>query len=202
MEKDTAGTQTKCRQQCSVVIADDEPIIRLNLKEMLEQIGYVVLACVEDGFDAIEACKNYRPDIVLLDIKMPVLDGLAAAHYISENNLSETIIILTAYDDIALVEKANEAGVAGYLVKPISEKALMPYINVARARSKEIEKLRGEVKKARQEIEARKLIEKAKGIIMERKKLNEEEAYHYIRKISKERSIPMQTVAEILLRNT
>ena len=202
MEQETKSTQTKQIKKYTVVIADDEPIIRFNLKEMLEQLGYIVLACVEDGFDAIEACQTYKPDIVLLDIKMPVLDGLAAAHYISENNIAETIIILTAYHDIALVEKANDAGVAGYLVKPISENALMPCINVALARSKEIEKLRDEVKKAKQEIEARKLIEKAKGIIMQRKNLNEQEAYHYIRKISKERSISMQTVAEILLRNT
>jgi response regulator NasT len=200
MDQET-NTQKKM-QMWTVVIADDEPIIRFNLKEMLEHLGYTVLACVEDGFDAIEACKTYKPDIVLLDIKMPVLDGLAAAHYISENNLAETIMILTAYHDISLVERANDAGVAGYLVKPISENALMPYIAVAQARSKEIGKLRNEVKKAKQEVEARKIIEKAKGVIMERKKLNEQDAYHYIRKISKERSISMQTVAEMLLRNS
>ncbi len=187
------------QEKRKVVAADDEAIIRVNLEEMLQNLGFQVCASASDGFEAIEACREWRPDIVLLDVKMPVLDGLAAAHFIYENNLAETIILVTAYSDQALVEKAIDLSVSGYLVKPISENSLLPGIRIAQAKSREIAELKQDVEKAEADMAARKVLEKAKGILMEREGLSEQKAYEYIRNLSKKQSISMAKVAEILL---
>ncbi|MCE5182975.1 MAG: response regulator [Fibrobacter sp.] len=184
-----------------VVIADDEPIIRIHLTELLKSNGYNVVAGVGDGFAAMEACNAFKPNIVLLDVKMPVLDGLAAAHYIFENFLAETIVMISAYNDVDLVNRAMVTGVAGYLVKPINEKELIPCIKIARARSKEINELRKEVESAKKTIEERKIIEKAKGLIVEREKISEQKAYDYIREISKMQKLSMYEVAKMILKS-
>lgn len=193
-------TKQEAHVKLRVVIADDEPVICMALREMLENLGYEVVAEAEDGFQAMGACKQFQPDVVLLDVKMPVLDGLAAAHYISEQQLADTIILVTAYHDMALVEKANKSGVAGYLVKPVNENELMPCIEVARARSKEIQRLKGEVARAERALQTRKLIERAKGLLVDEKQFSEQEAYNYIRTISKEQCISLETVAVMILR--
>lgn len=125
-----------CKDGIRVVIADDEPITRMDLKELLSEEGYQVVGEAADGFDAVEACKQSRPDLVLMDIKMPLLDGLSAAKILFEENLADTVMMLTAYSEREFVDEAKHIGVAGYLVKPIDEKSLVPSIELAVARSK------------------------------------------------------------------
>lgn len=182
-----------------VVIADDEPISRMDLKELLTEGGYTVVAEVSDGFDAVENCKLYHPDLVLLDIKMPFLDGLAAAKIIYEEELADTIIMLTAYSEREFVEQAKDYGVSGYLVKPIDEKSLIPSIELAVARSKDMKKLRKDMQKVSERLENRSIIEKAKGQVMAQEGMTEQDAYDYIRKLSQTKNLSMRRVAEIIL---
>lgn len=183
----------------SVVIADDEPISRMDLKELLSEGGYTVLSEVSDGFDAVEQCKLYHPDLVILDIKMPFLDGISAAKIIYEEELADTIIMLTAYSEREFVEQAKGYGVSGYLVKPIDEKSLVPSIELAVARSRELKRLRKDMAKVSERLESRSVIEKAKGIIMQEQSMTEQEAYDYIRKLSLDKHLSMRRVAEIIL---
>ena len=182
-----------------VVIADDEPISRMDLKELLTEGGYTVVAEVSDGFDAVENCKLYHPDLVLLDIKMPFLDGLAAAKIIYEEELADTIIMLTAYSEREFVEQAKDYGVRGYLVKPIDEKSLIPNIELVVAQSKEMKRLRKDMAKVSERLANRSIIEKAKGQVMQEQNLSEQEAYHYIRKLSQLKGLSMRRVAEMIL---
>jgi len=183
----------------SVVIADDEPISRMDLKELLSEGGYTVLSEVSDGFDAVEQCKLYHPDLVILDIKMPFLDGISAAKIIYEEELADTIIMLTAYSVREFVEQAKGYGVSGYLVKPIDEKSLVPSIELAVARSRELKRLRKDMAKVSERLESRSVIEKAKGVIMQEQSMTEQEAYDYIRKLSLDKHLSMRRVAEIIL---
>lgn len=183
----------------SVVIADDEPISRMDLKELLSEGGYTVLSEVSDGFDAVEQCKLYHPDLVILDIKMPFLDGISAAKIIYEEELADTIIMLTAYSEREFVEQAKGYGVSGYLVKPIDEKSLVPSIELAVARSRELKRLRKDMAKVSERLESRSVIEKAKGVIMQEQSMTEQEAYDYIRKLSLDKHLSMRRVAEIML---
>lgn len=183
----------------SVVIADDEPISRMDLKELLSEGGYTVLSEVSDGFDAVEQCKLYHPDLVILDIKMPFLDGISAAKIIYEEELADTIIMLTAYSEREFVEQAKGYGVSGYLVKPIDEKSLVPSIELAVARSRELKRLRKDMAKVSERLESRSVIEKAKGAIMQEQSMTEQEAYDYIRKLSLDKHLSMRRVAEIIL---
>lgn len=183
----------------SVVIADDEPISRMDLKELLFEGGYTVLSEVSDGFDAVEQCKLYHPDLVILDIKMPFLDGISAAKIIYEEELADTIIMLTAYSEREFVEQAKGYGVSGYLVKPIDEKSLVPSIELAVARSRELKRLRKDMAKVSERLESRSVIEKAKGVIMQEQSMTEQEAYDYIRRLSLDKHLSMRRVAEIIL---
>ena len=182
-----------------VVIADDEPISRMDLKELLTEGGYTVVAEVSAGFDAVENCKLYHPDLVLLDIKMPVLAGLAAAKILYEEELADTIIMLTAYSEREFVEQAKDYGVSGYLVKPIDEKSLIPNIELVVAQSKEMKRLRKDMAKVSERLANRSIIEKAKGQVMQEQNLSEQEAYHYIRKLSQLKGLSMRRVAEMIL---
>ena len=183
----------------SVVIADDEPISRMDLKELLTEGGYTVLSEVSDGFDAVEQCKLYHPDLVILDIKMPFLDGISAAKIIYEEDLADTIIMLTAYSEREFIDQAKGCGVSGYLVKPIDEKSLVPSIELAVARSQELKRLRKDMEKVSERLKSRRVIEKAKGIIMQEQGMTEQEAYDYIRKLSLDKHLSMRRVAEIIL---
>lgn len=187
------------KNSISVVIADDEPITRMDIKEILENEGYNVIKEAADGFDAVEACKELHPDLVLMDIKMPLLDGLAAAKIVNKEQLANTIILLTAYSDKNFIEQAKNVGVHAYLVKPIEEYALIPCIEVAMARSAEMNKLRTNFQKVNDRLENRVVIEKAKGKIMAKTQMLEQEAYDYIRKISLKKSISMRRVSEMIM---
>ena len=154
-----------------VVIADDEPITKMDLNELLSEAGYEVVGEASDGFDAVEICRKKHPDLVLMDIKMPLLDGLAAAKIIRSENLAETVMMMTAYSEREFVEQAKDCGVGGYLVKPIDEKSLIPNIEVAVNRSREIGKLRKDIEKVNGRLESRAVTEKAKGLLMEQQKM-------------------------------
>lgn len=182
-----------------VIIADDEPITRMDIKEILENAGYDVVEEAADGFDAVEACKKHRPDLVLMDVKMPLLDGLSAAQIITDEQLADTVIMLTAYSESGFVEEAKNVGVAGYLVKPIDEKSLVPSIELAVARSRDLKKLRRDIEKVSERLENRGIIEKAKGQVMASEGMTEQEAYDYIRKLSLTKGMSMRRVAEIIL---
>lgn len=182
-----------------VVIADDEPITRMDLKEILESKGYQVVGEAADGFDAVEVCKKVRPDLVLMDIKMPLLDGLSAARIVFDEGLADTVVLLTAYSEKEFIDKAKEIGVGGYLVKPVDEKSIIPNMELAVARSRELRKLSRDMEKVSKRLEDRGVIERAKGIVMRRDDMTEQEAYDYIRKISQVKNVSMRRVAEIIL---
>ena len=182
-----------------VVIADDEPITKMDLNELLSEAGYEVVGEASDGFDAVEICRKKHPDLVLMDINMPLLDGLAAAKIIRSENLAETVMMMTAYSEREFVEQAKDCGVGGYLVKPIDEKSLIPNIEVAVNRSREIGKLRKDIEKVNGRLESRAVTEKAKGLLMEQQKMTEQEAYDYIRKLSQTKHLSMKRVAEMIL---
>ena len=182
-----------------VVIADDEPITKMDLNELLSEAGYEVVGEASDGFDAVEICRKKHPDLVLMDIKMPLLDGLAAAKIIRSENLAETVMMMTAYSEREFVERAKDCGVGGYLVKPIDEKSLIPNIEVTVNRSREIGKLRKDIEKVNGRLESHAVTEKAKGLLMEQQKMTEQEAYDYIRKLSQTKHLSMKRVAEMIL---
>ena len=182
-----------------VVIADDEPITKMDLNELLSEAGYEVVGEASDGFDAVELCRQKHPDLVLMDIKMPLLDGLSAAKNTHSEQLAETVMMMTAYSEREFVEQAKECGVGGYLVKPIDEKSLIPNIEVAVNRSREIGKLRKDIEKVNGRLESRAVIEKAKGLLMEQEQFTEQEAYDYIRRLSQTKHLSMKRVAEIIL---
>lgn len=187
------------KSEITVVIADDEPITRMDLKEMLNGRGYEVVAEASDGFDAVESCKKYHPNLVLLDVKMPLVDGLAAAKIIGDEDLADTMMMLTAYSESEFVEQAKVVGVSGYLVKPIDEKSLIPSIEMAIARNREMRKLRKDIANVSERLESRSLIEKAKGLVMQQQMVTEQEAYDYIRDLSRVKNISMRRVSEIIL---
>jgi len=182
-----------------VIIADDEPITRMDLRELLENAGYVIVAEAMDGVEAIESCKEHRPDLVLMDIKMPFLDGISGAKIIQDENLADTVILLSAYSEKKFIDEAKYAGVSGYLIKPIDEKSLIPSIELAVARSHSMIKLRNDMGKISERLENRGIIERAKGIIMTQESMTEQQAYDYIRKLSCDKSLSMRRIAEIIL---
>lgn len=182
-----------------IVIADDEPITRIDLREILEEADYEVVGEASDGFDAVELCKNHMPDLVLMDIKMPLLDGINASKIIMEEELANSIILLTAYSGKEFIQKAKEAGVMGYLVKPIDDKSLLPAIEIALSKGKEIRKMKKDIIKANESLEARKKVERAKGILMRKNCMSEEEAYRNIRRLSMNKRVSMKKIAEIII---
>ncbi len=182
-----------------IVIADDEPITRMDIREMLEEAGYVVVGEASDGFDAIEICKKHLPNIVIMDIKMPLLDGINASKIIIQEGLADGIILLSAYSDTNFIEKAKDAGVIGYLVKPLDNKSLIPAVEVAMSKSNELKEMKNNMINIEKKLEARKLIEKAKGILMTQQGISEEEAFSMIRNLSMKKRVTMRDIAGIII---
>ena len=182
-----------------VIVADDEPLIRMDLREILEKQGYEVVAGAADGFDVVECCKQQQPDLVIMDVKMPLLDGITAAKIISQEKLAQTVVLLTAYCDREFIEEAKEANVAGYFVKPVNERTFLPGLEIAIERSRKMAILEKEYEHVNERLERRTLVEQAKGLIMSQKGISEQEAYDYIRNISRTKNISMKRVAEIIL---
>lgn len=181
-----------------VVIADDEAVIRMGLRTMLEERGYRVVGEAGDGARVLDLVAKQRPDLVFLDIKMPGLDGLAAAERLAET-ARVPVILLTAYGDRGLVERAQRAGVMGYLMKPLREADLAPAIELALARFRDLEALAEEVSGLRDTLETRKLVERAKGTLMQRLGLSEDEAYRRIQGASRASRRPMGEIAREVL---
>jgi response regulator NasT len=185
-------------QQARILIADDESLIRIHLRELLAKHGYDVVAEASNGTGAVELSRKTRPDLVLLDIKMPEAEGLDAARQIVAEQLAP-VVLLTAYTDDQLVEAARSAGVSGYLVKPVRETDLAPVIEIALARFTELQDLRRQVAELEEALETRKLVERAKGVLMETHGLSEGEAFHRMRKTSMDTRKSMKEVAEAII---
>jgi two-component system, response regulator PdtaR len=181
-----------------VLIAEDETIIRLDLRALLERAGFDVCAEARDGVEAVELARSEEPDVALLDVKMPRLDGIEAARRILDER-PIPIVMVTAYGEQELVARAIEAGVFGYLVKPFRETDLLPAIATARARHEELKELREEAESLAEALAARKAIERAKGLLMEREALSEKDAYARLRKASQISGRPLRVVAEALI---
>ena len=181
-----------------MLIAEDETIIRLDLRGMLEAAGLDVCAEARDGEEAVRLARESAPDLALLDVKMPRLDGVEAARRILDER-PIPIVMVTAYGERDLVARAIEAGVFGYLVKPFRETDLLPAIATARARHEELRALREEADSLAEALAARKAIERAKGLLMQREGLTEEEAFARLRKASQISGRPLKVVAEALL---
>src|SRR6266480_1630614 len=181
-----------------VLVAEDETIIRLDLRDLLERAGFEVCEEARDGEEAVALERSARPDVAIMDVKMPKLDGIEAARRILDER-PIPIVMLTAYGQDELVARAVEAGVFGYLVKPFREQDLLPAIRTARARHEELAALREQADSLAEALAARKSIERAKGLLMERESLTEEEAFARLRKASQLSGRPMRVVAEALL---
>ena len=184
--------------QTRVVIADDESIIRMDLKEMLTALGYLVVGEAGDGISAVNLARELRPDLVIMDIKMPDLDGIAAAKMLTEERIAP-VLLLTAFSQRELIEGAKEAGVVGYIVKPFRETELVPAIEVALSRFKEYRALEREAQNLRDTLETRKLVERAKGVLMDTQGLKEAEAFRKIQKLSMNTRKSMREIAEAVL---
>ena len=181
-----------------ILIAEDETIIRLDLRELLEKAGFEVCAEAKDGEEAVRLARTVEPDLALLDVKMPKLDGIDAARRILDDR-PIPIVMVTAYGEEELVSRAVEAGVFGYLVKPFRESDLLPAIATARARHEELAALREEAESLSEALAARKAIERAKGLLMEREGLSEQDAFARLRKASQISGRPLKVVAEALI---
>jgi AmiR/NasT family two-component response regulator len=178
-----------------VVIAEDEALIRLDLKEMLEEEGYVVAGEAADGETAVTLTESLRPDLVILDVKMPVLDGISAAERIAADHLAP-VVILTAFSQRELVERARDAGAMAYLVKPFTKADLVPAIEIAASRFQEISALELEVGGLRDRLEVRKLLDRAKGVLQAQRGITEAAAFRWIQKTSMDRRMTMKAVSE------
>ena len=181
-----------------VLIAEDEALIRLDLKEMLEEEGYDVVGEVGDGQQAVDRAAELRPDLVILDIQMPVLDGLSAAEQIAGDRIAP-VIVLTAFSQRDLVERARDAGAMAYLVKPFNKNDLVPAIEVARARFAEMSALDSEVRSLEDRLEARKSIEKAKGKLMTDQGMTEADAFRHIQRTAMNERTSMKALADRIL---
>jgi two-component system, response regulator PdtaR len=184
-----------------VVIAEDEALIRLDLKEMLEEDGYVVVGEAGDGEQALRLATEFRPDLVILDVKMPVLDGISAAERIVAERIAPCLI-LTAFSQRDLVERARDAGAMAYLVKPFTKADLVPAIEMAVSRHEEMVALAKEVSDLSDRLETRKLVERAKGLLMAAHGWSEPQAFRWIQKASMDRRLSMREVAQVVVADT
>ena len=199
-EDEAPGADTSAHvppQTTRIVIAEDEALIRMDLKEMLEEEGYTVVGEAGDGEAAVRLAREHRPDLCILDVKMPVLDGISAAERISEENLGP-VLMLTAFSQRELVERARDAGAMAYLVKPFSKSDVLPAIEMAVSRYTELKTLEKEVADLSQRLETRKLVDRAKSVLQTDYGLTEPAAFRWIQKTSMDRRLSMQ-VAEAVI---
>lgn len=182
----------------TVVVAEDEALIRLDTVEALEDAGYDVIGQAASGQEAIDLTRELRPDVVVMDVKMPGTDGITAATEIAEENLAP-VVMLTAFSQQNLVEKAADAGAMAYVVKPFAPEKLLPALEVAISRFDQINTLKDEVTDMKARFEARKRVDRAKGLLMENMGLTESEAFRWIQKTSMDRRLTMQEVADAVI---
>ena len=183
-----------------IIIADDESIIRLDLKQMLEEAGHKVIAEATDGRQALDLTRKLYPDLVIMDVKMPNMDGITAAGIIHEENLAP-VLLLTAYSQQDVVEAASSSGVIAYLVKPIKEEQLFPAIEIAISRFGDIQALEAQIARLKETLELRKLVERAKGILMELHGLNEDIAYKKLQQYAMNKRKGIKEVAQAVIKS-
>ncbi|WP_439645694.1 ANTAR domain-containing response regulator [Janibacter corallicola] len=181
-----------------VLLAEDEALIRLDLAEMLADAGYEVVGQASNGEEAVSMAESLRPDLIIMDVKMPVMDGLTAAETIGEQRICP-VIMLTAFSQKELVERARDAGVMAYIVKPFTVSDVTPAIEVALSRWAEVKALESGVADLAERLEVRKAVEKAKGVLMKKLKISEAEAFRWIQKTAMDRRMGMREVADAVV---
>lgn len=179
----------------TVIIADDEPITRMDLADMLTELDFQVVGQAGDGFDAVELCRAKRPDVVLMDVKMPVFDGLTAAETILQEDLAGCVVLLTAFNDEPLIRRASKAGVSGYLVKPVAQRSLLPAIEVALAQSQRMR----QAEATRQKMQEERRIRKAQQYLAQAQGCSDTEAHQTMRRTAMDKRISMAVLAERIL---
>ncbi len=183
-----------------IVIADNESIIRMDLRELLEEAGHEIVGEAVDGRRAVELTRKYRPDLVIMDIKMPEMDGIAAAKIIAQEKLAP-VLLLTAFSQPEIVERAKDSGVLAYLVKPVRESNLFPAMEIALSRFQEMQALESELDNVKNSLEMRKTLDRAKGILMDAYNLSEAEAYRRIQQYSMIKRKTIKEIAESIIRS-
>ncbi|HWP50572.1 MAG TPA: response regulator [Clostridia bacterium] len=183
----------------TAIVVDDEPIIRLDLSQMLEELGLTVVADAADGFDAVEACRLHAPDVVLLDLNMPVFDGLSAAETIISESLAGAVVAVTAFADPPFIERAVAIGVTGYIVKPIEQRLLLPAIEVAFAQSSRLRAAQNDVQAAEKKLAGLRQIDHAKTLLAKEKQITEAEAYRELQQMAMTKRCSMAQLAEALV---
>ncbi len=185
-------------ERTRVIIADDESVIRADLREMLTNLNYLVVGEVGDGQSAVNLAREVKPDVIIMDIKMPDMDGIEAAKVLTREKIAP-VLLLTAYSQRDLVDRAKEAGVVGYLVKPFREQEIVPAIEIALARFSEFNELEKQIGDLKETLETRKIVDRAKGILMDQQGLSEAEAFRKIQKMSMNTRKPMKEIAEAII---
>ena len=185
-------------KKLKILLADDEAILRLDLREMLTDAGHEVIGEAANGEEAVKLARELKPEFVIMDVKMPIMDGLTAAKLIAADNIAP-VLLLTAYSQQDIVEKASEAGVIAYLVKPIREEQLFPAMEIAQKRFMEMQKLNMELAQLKDSLETRKLLDRAKGILMAAHGMTEQEAYRKMQQISMAKRISLKALAESII---
>ncbi|GAA0229125.1 response regulator [Saccharothrix mutabilis subsp. mutabilis] len=183
-----------------VLVAEDEALIRLDLVEMLREEGYEVAGQAADGDEAVTLAEDLRPDLVIMDVKMPKVDGIEAASAIAGKRIAP-VVILTAFSQRDLVERARDAGAMAYLVKPFAKRDLVPAIELAMSRFAELQALENEVAGLNERLETRKVVERAKGLLMTKQGLSEPEAFRWVQRTAMDRRTTMKAVAEAVIEN-
>jgi AmiR/NasT family two-component response regulator len=191
--------QTEPRAALRVVVAEDEALIRLDLVEMLREEGYDVVGEAGDGEQAVRLATELAPDLVMLDVKMPVLDGISAAEQIAAARIAP-VVMLTAFSQRELVERARDAGAMAYLVKPFTQGDLVPAIELAVSRFAEITTLESEVADLAERLETRKRVERAKSLLQQTYSLSETDAFRWLQKSAMDRRLSMREVADVVIR--
>ena len=184
-----------------VLIVDDESLIRMDLRDIIESSGHEVVAEGTNGVEAIKLCKEYKPDIVLMDVKMPELDGIEAARQIGFHH-EAPVVLLTSYSQQDLIDKARDSGVYGYLIKPVREEQLVPSLEMALGRYKSDAQLREKMAELEQSLEDRKIIQKGTGILMELYSISEVEAYNRIRTLSMNKQISIIETCNLIIKQS
>lgn len=185
-------------KKLKILLADDEALIRMDLKEMLIDAGHEVIAEATNGVDAVALTKKLLPDFVIMDVKMPKMDGLTAAGIIAKENIAP-VLLLTAYSQQDIVDKASASGVIAYLVKPVREEQLLPAIEIAAQRFAEFDNLNKELAELKDSLATRKLLERAKGILMHAHGLTEQEAYRKMQQFSMAKRVSLKALAESII---
>lgn len=178
------------------IVVDDEPITRLDLTQLLEELEYSVVGSVADGFDAVELCQRQHPDVVLMDVNMPVFDGLGAAEKILSEKLAACVVIVSGYSDSANIARAAHSGITGWIVKPVEKQQLLPVLEIALADSARVARLKAENEQLSQKLADTKLIDRAKALLSEQRGISESEAYRQIQVLAMEKRCPLVSIAQ------